>query len=79
MPVVSLSSKGQIVIPRQIRDELGLEQGTQLEIRIEGDAVSLTRLDQVVPASDWKSLRGLLQGTTALEDHLREHEEETRR
>jgi hypothetical protein len=52
---------------------------TQLEIRIEGNAVSLRRLDQVVTASNGKSLRGLLQGTTALEDHLREHEEETKR
>lgn len=37
--VVRLSSKGQLVIPRQIRDALGLKSGTQFDVRLEGDQI----------------------------------------
>jgi AbrB family looped-hinge helix DNA binding protein len=36
-----MSSKGQVVIPEQIRERLGLEPGTQFVVLGEGDAVIL--------------------------------------
>jgi AbrB family looped-hinge helix DNA binding protein len=36
-----LSSKGQVVIPEEIRERLGLEAGTQFVVVGEGDAVIL--------------------------------------
>lgn len=36
-----MSSKGQVVIPEEIRDRLGLEPGTQFIVLGEGDAVIL--------------------------------------
>jgi AbrB family looped-hinge helix DNA binding protein len=44
MPAISttrLSSKGQVVIPEEIRERLGLEAGTQFVVVGEGDAVIL--------------------------------------
>lgn len=30
MPVATMTSKGQITVPKQVRDELGLEAGTKV-------------------------------------------------
>jgi AbrB family looped-hinge helix DNA binding protein len=40
-----LSSKGQIVIPEEIRTALGLERGARFVILSEGDVVILKRID----------------------------------
>lgn len=36
-----LSSKGQVVVPRSVRSKLGLEPGTQFDVRTDGDNVVL--------------------------------------
>jgi len=41
MPRAVVSRKGQIVIPKQIRDMLGLVPGSILEIRVEGKKIVL--------------------------------------
>jgi len=41
MPRTVVSRKGQIVIPKQIRDMLGLVPGSILEIRVEGKKIVL--------------------------------------
>ncbi|RLM50025.1 AbrB/MazE/SpoVT family DNA-binding domain-containing protein [Halorubrum sp. Atlit-28R] len=33
----TITSKGQVTIPKRIRDELGLDAGTEVEFIIEGD------------------------------------------
>ena len=40
-----LSSKGQIVIPEQVRKELGLEPGAQFVVMGEGDVVILKKIE----------------------------------
>jgi len=55
MPSASLTSKGQLTVPKAIRDLLKLKAGDRLDFRVEGDRVVLhpgTR--------DVRSLRGLL-------------------
>ncbi len=47
MPKVTttrMSSKGQVVIPEEIRDKLGLEPGAQFVVVGDGDVVVLKRL-----------------------------------
>lgn len=38
-----LTSKGQVTIPQEIRDRLGLMTGTEVEFEIEGNAVRLRK------------------------------------
>ncbi len=40
-----LSSKGQVVIPEDVRKELGLEPGTQFVVMGEGDVVILKKIE----------------------------------
>jgi AbrB family looped-hinge helix DNA binding protein len=57
MPSATLTSKGQITIPKEVRDHLGLEPGDRLSFNIgrEGDVT-------VEPETvDIRSLRGMLK------------------
>jgi AbrB family looped-hinge helix DNA binding protein len=40
---VRLTSKGQLTIPIDIREQLGLLPGTPVDFAVEGDAVKITR------------------------------------
>lgn len=54
MKMVKVSSKGQIVIPKDVRDALGLKPGDRVEIRVEGDVAMLVPLKR--PS---ESMRGI--------------------
>jgi AbrB family looped-hinge helix DNA binding protein len=71
MITVTLSSKGQIVLPRGVRQALGLLQGDKLEISVEGQSVRLTP----VPAETggWERWQGRLAGSDALAELMAEH------
>lgn len=66
MPVVRMSSKGQIVIPREIRRKLGLKAGTNFHVRVEGHDVVLFRL----PDDPIRALRGSVKGGPSLTKSL---------
>jgi AbrB family looped-hinge helix DNA binding protein len=38
----TMSSKGQVVIPQQLRHDLGLEPGVRLEVRKDAGGITLT-------------------------------------
>jgi AbrB family looped-hinge helix DNA binding protein len=44
MPIVTTSSRGQIVIPKEIRKKLKIVPGKKLSIKIQDDHVRLTPL-----------------------------------
>ena len=50
-----VSKKSQIVIPKKIRDTVGISEGDELIVDVEGDRVIL----KVKPKSYTKRLRGL--------------------
>ncbi len=56
--VVKLSSKGQIVVPREIREKLGIKPGMKLTIRLRGEEICL-----LTPEKYSEITRGLLKGT----------------
>ena len=77
MPEVIVSSKGQIVLPKNIREEFGLKEGDRVSVQVEGDHVSIRRT-QSRAKHDWRRWRGSLEGTRAIEDHLAEHADEVK-
>jgi AbrB family looped-hinge helix DNA binding protein len=65
-----VSSKGQIVIPATLRDQLGIQAGTRLAIQRENNHLVL----QPITDEFIHSLRGCLKGKTSLvEAREREH------
>lgn len=55
---VRISKKGQFVIPKEMREALGVKEGEELLVTFEGGKVVLTR-----PHEYAKTTRGLLKGT----------------
>ena len=50
-----LSSKGQVVIPEEIRNDLGLSEGDQFVVIGEGDSVILKTIRAGIKRADLKS------------------------
>ena len=53
MEVITVSSKGQIAIPKAIREALNLGSGSQLTVVLRGQEIILSK------EPGWKSLRGM--------------------
>jgi AbrB family looped-hinge helix DNA binding protein len=51
MATVSVSTKGQVVLPLEIRRKLGIEPGTRLEVELVGDTVLLRPVNTAKPSS----------------------------
>lgn len=64
MTVVTISPKFQVVIPRAVRERLGLRPGQRVQAIAHGDRVVL------LPVRPAKALRGFLKGidTTLVRD-----------
>ncbi len=52
MEKVTVSSKGQIAIPKQVREALNLSEGTKLTLEVRGQEIVLSKGDA------WRKLRG---------------------
>lgn len=75
MAVTALSTKGQIVIPKEIREALGLRPGAKFIVELEGDRVVLRPVKGKVA----NRLYGRYKGLGLLEDLTREHQGEVGR
>jgi AbrB family looped-hinge helix DNA binding protein len=60
MTKTTMSSKGQINIPKAVRERLNLKAGTEISFDVQGDALVMKRL--VRSHSDWRTMRGMFQG-----------------
>lgn len=56
MNTVTVSSKFQVVIPKEVRDGIGLKAGTTMEIISYGSRIEL------VPIQPMSALKGFLRG-----------------
>ena len=50
-----MSSKGQVVIPKELRTKLGLKAGDYLLVELEGDEVKLRKIEPI------EKFRGILR------------------
>lgn len=68
MPVVKASSKGQIVIPKELREKLGIGAGRKLLLRLVENHMEIVPL----PDEPVKALRGMLKAEASLAAELLE-------
>ena len=68
MTKATISSKGQIAIPKTIRDRLNLIPGTQVALDVQGEQIVMRRLVPEFP--DWRSMRGMFKGSGIRLDDL---------
>ena len=64
MTTVTVSEKGQVVIPAAIRRGLGIKPGTELDFELDGSSIRVS-LRQSVPAVSIASGYGMLRAKLA--------------
>lgn len=74
MALVVLSSKGQIVIPKAVREAMGIKPGTRLRVITSEGKIIL----QPLPGSPIDRLHGKFGGEDFLTELEAEHREEVR-
>lgn len=82
MATTTVSSKGQIVIPRHLREKHRLISGVRLQITETDEGLVLSPIKRARPSagqSGWRALRGSAKETDALKQHLEEHRREAKR
>ena len=76
MTKVTVSSKGQIAIPKAIREKMHLKQGSKLLIRLEGSRL----IAETEGLEDWRTMQGMAKGGLSLTKFLeKEHAAEITR
>ena len=66
MAIVKTSTKGQVVIPKEIRKKLGITPGKKVLFRIAGKHAEITP----IPDDAIKALRGILKGGVSMANEL---------
>ena len=56
MPVVTVSPKFQVVIPREVREELGIQVGQKIQV------IAIDNRVEMIPVRSARSMRGFLKG-----------------
>lgn len=70
MDQVTVSSKGQIAIPKVVREALNLTAGAKLTLEVQGQKIVLSK------SGDWRKLQGIARGMTkSFADFRREERE----
>jgi AbrB family looped-hinge helix DNA binding protein len=65
--------KGQVVIPKELRDELGIEPGDDVDFWLDGDHVAVRRSARRTP------LHGRFAGSNLSSEHARQRAIDRRR
>lgn len=76
MTIVSISSKGQIILPKELLRDMGIDEATELELIRRGKELVIRPIAETAAPRRWRSWRGVLEGSEALGKHLAEHQRE---
>jgi AbrB family looped-hinge helix DNA binding protein len=66
----TISTKGQIVILKEVRERLNLKAGTEVVFDVHGEALIMKRAVRDFP--DWRTTRGMARGGPSLSTALLE-------
>ena len=56
----TVTSKGQVTVPKRVREQLGIVPGSRVEFELAEDGrIVLTKVGQPKPASKFEGLRGI--------------------
>jgi len=72
LDIVSFGTKGQVVIPRRLRQEFEIEDGTKATVVSTPEGILLKPITRTYI----RSLRGSLKGTKAMETFMAERRKE---
>ena len=77
MTIVTTSGKGQVVIPKEIRDHLGLQPGQKVAVELVRDHVEIRPL----PTDPIEALHGMFKGYSGsmAEELVKERKKDARR
>lgn len=68
-----VSERGQVVIPKKIRETAHIEKGDELEIDVRGDSIVLRPIRRF-KAKRWRDYAGISEGV--VEGHLKDRKKE---
>jgi AbrB family looped-hinge helix DNA binding protein len=77
MTKATISSKGQIAIPKAVRERLNLKAGTEVSIDVQGEVLVVEKTAPDHP--DWRTMRGMFRGADLLKDLTNERSAEIAR
>jgi len=66
--ITTVSTKGQLVIPSQMRTQLGIRPGTRVAVALEGDHIVLYPVSERLVEES----KGMLAGGPSLSDELQQ-------
>jgi AbrB family looped-hinge helix DNA binding protein len=66
--ITTVSTKGQLVIPSQMRTQLGIRPGTRVAVALEGDHIVLYPISERLV----EEAKGMLSGGPSLSDELQQ-------
>ena len=59
LEITKMTSKGQVVIPKELRDDLDLEEGSQLVVSRVGELVLMKKIAVIDPKKEFEELTRL--------------------
>jgi AbrB family looped-hinge helix DNA binding protein len=76
---VRVDSAGRVVVPSDLRQQLGIEPGHELILSADAQGIHLQTFDQAVKAVQQAFAPYRVPGTSVVDDLIRDREEEARR
>lgn len=64
-----VSEKGQVTIPKALRDQLGFRKGTVLDMQLAGGKLMVAKRPEASPFQQWRG-RGTLPDSVSVDEYL---------
>ena len=69
--MATVTSKGQITIPKKVRDALGIRTGSELAFEVEGESIRVRKIEDRRKIDRWRGALDLGEPVDDFVDRLR--------